>query len=993
MGNEALLNTLKEKKKVFKVLALNCQSLYAKYDQLSIYVDLLQEQGCSFDAICLQETWLGDSTDTGRLSISGYNFISKPKTCSFHGGLAIYLKSGFHYRQLLSNLANFSTWEHQFLEILVDDQTKTKLVLGNIYRLPKETNSDYDDFMNEFDSVYQQIHLGSANIALFGDFNIDLLKIKEKTKCNDFFELMVSHGLIPKITLPTRMSRNSATLIDNAFCKISRDFSKTTSGIVTSKISDHQSYFVCFDYLLKKEATQKFIKVQHFHEDAIRKFKDDLTSCDLTSRLNKDTVDENYNILDKILKELKEKHFPLKTIRFNKYKHKKNKWITKGILNSIRFRDKLYVKLRKTPMDSPLYNTLKINLGTYNKILKTSIRSAKLQYYHKTFMKFKKDIKHTWVTIKEIISQKRDKKKLPDFFKINDKNISDSQQIANHFNQYFNEIGPTLAKNITISDRTVTFEKFLPNLTPNRFNFREISEAQISKIVDSLPNKTSCGIDGFSTKFIKEIKDCLLPSLKILINQSINTGKFPEILKIARIVPVHKKDDETIIANYRPISVLPAISKVFEKAMQLQLSEHFESLCLIFPGQYGFREKHNTEFAVMENIDRVVDCLEKQETPLNIFLDLSKAFDTLDHSILLRKIFHYGITGNAYNLCKSYLTDRKQFVEYDGCRSDLLPVTTGVPQGSILGPLFFLIYMNDFGRSTNVFRFVMYADDTTLLASLSSNDNNLENRVNIELKLNTELDKISKWLKVNKLSLNVSKTKYMIFHPKNKVVPDLNLFLESDRLERVTKFDFLGIVVDECLTWNNHILKIQMKISKVLGVMNRIKSYLPSETLLIIYNSLIFSHFLYGILLWGLKHSKLDRLQNRAIRIINKSKYNATPDPLFKKMNVLKLKDILYLQEFKFYHKHVNKKTPKYFQDIKFLKQSDIHPHFTRDRDNLVTPRLKYEISKCTIKHRVPKLVNDASESTSILEKTETHSLYGLSFYIKRTKINAYPTE
>ena len=182
MGNEALLNTLKEKKKVFKVLALNCQSLYAKYDQLSIYVDLLQEQGCSFDAICLQETWLGDSTDTGRLSISGYNFISKPKTCSFHGGLAIYLKSGFHYRQLLGNLANFSTWEHQFLEILVDDQTKTKLVLGNIYRLPKETNSDYDDFMNEFDSIYQQIHHGSANIALFGDFNIDLLKIKEKNQ-------------------------------------------------------------------------------------------------------------------------------------------------------------------------------------------------------------------------------------------------------------------------------------------------------------------------------------------------------------------------------------------------------------------------------------------------------------------------------------------------------------------------------------------------------------------------------------------------------------------------------------------------------------------------------------------------------------------------------------------------------------------------------------------------------------------------------------------
>ena len=999
MNNDTLIDTLKTKANVFKVLALNCQSLYSKYNQLSIYVDLLQKQGCNFDAICLQETWLSDS-HTGPLTINGYTLISQPRTCSAHGGLAVYLKSDFQFR-IISNLANFTSWEHQFLEILVDDKTNTKLVLGNIYRLPRETNTDYEHFMNEFDLIYQQINRNSPNIALFGDFNIDLLKIKDKPKCNDFFELMVSYGLIPKITLPTRLSRSTATLIDNAFCKISREFSKTTCGILSSKISDHQSYFVCFDYLLKSRKTPKLIKVQNYHEEAFQKFNADLASYNFVSLLQKGTVDENYDILDTVLKNLNEKHFPFKMVKFNKYKHRKNNWITRAILNSIKFRDKLYVKLKKTPIDNPMHTTMKLNLATYNKILKTSIRLAKLQYYHDTLKKFRKDIKNTWITIKEIINHTKNKKNLPKLFRINEENVSDPQRIANSFNEYFNQIGPQLSRNISHPNRNITFKDFLPVTTHRQFDFHEVSEKHILDILTKLPTKTSRGIDGFSTKFLKEIKSNLLTPLHILVNQAIKTGKFPQKLKIARIVPVYKKEDETLISNYRPISVLPAISKIFEKVIQLQLNEYFESQKLLFPSQYGFRERHNTEFAVIENMDRVVDCMEKKGTPLNIFLDLSKAFDTLDHLILLEKLSYYGIRGNAFNLCKSYLTNRKQFVEYDSCQSDLLPITTGVPQGSILGPLFFLIYMNDFDRSTNMFRFIMYADDTTLLASLSSTNSNTNTETstntntnnelqNRDLVLNRELDKICEWLKVNKLSLNVPKTKYMIFRPKNKIIADLNLFLDGHKLERVTNFDFLGIVVDECLTWNNHIHKIQMKISKTVGVMNRIKAYLPSETLLIIYNSLIYPHLLYGALLWGIKYTKLEKLQRRSIRTINKSKYNADADPLFKKTNVLKLEDILYVQEFKFYYKLINKKAPKYFLDFKFQKQSDIHPYPTRDSDNLVTPLLKYESSKCSIRNRIPKLVNDAPES--ILGKIQTHSISWLSSHIKTTKINSYPT-
>jgi hypothetical protein len=628
--------------------------------------------------------------------------------------------------------------------------------------------------------------------------------------------------------------------------------------------------------------------------------------------------------------------------------------------------------------------SLRINLKTYNRILKKNIRLAKSQYYHNIFEKFKKDMKSTWVTIKEIINRTKNKKHLPNFFRIEGQNISDPQVIANKFNQYFNDIGPCLAENI--QSPNIDFASYLTDTTNQNLHLQPITELQVSTIIDKLPPKTSRGVDGMSLRFVKEIKDSILNPLCAIINQMLITGVFPDKLKIAKIVPVYKKDDKTIVGNYRPISVLPAVSKVFEKVILMQLNDHFKSLNLMNCSQYGFRENHSTEFAAMENIDIIVDNIEKRKIPLNIFLDLSKAFDTLDHSILLCKLQYYGITGNAFRLCKSYLTNRQQYVEYNGYISELLTIKTGVPQGSILGPIFFLIYINDFDRSTNMFKFIMYADDTTLSACLSSI--NTSEISAAEQTLNNELKSVSNWLKVNKLSLNVSKTKCMIFCPKNKPVPNVNLYIDNNPLVQVSSFDFLGITIDESLSWKNHLFKIQMKISKVIGVMNRLKCYLPTVTLLVIYNSLILPHILYGILLWGLKSSKLTKLQKRAMRIITKSKRNVHTDPLFKKYNILKIEDIFKQQELKFYFKLRNGVLPHYFTQLSFPRQLDFHPHETRNRHLLDIPCVKYELSKCAIKHRIPKLVNEAPNS--ILAKVNTHSLQGFTFYLKRTFISNY---
>ena len=989
LDNQALIDVLKQKQTVFKVLSLNCQSLFAKFDQLTVYLSMLQEEDCSFDAICLQETWVSRETDLSMFNLNGYKLISKHRTCSAHGGLGIFLKDNFSHKILLSDENNNDSWEHQFIEVTVNEKTQTKLIMGNIYRLPRETNCDYDTFIEQLSMLLDRFEMNPQSFALFGDFNIDLLKIREKPKVNEFFEFMMARGFIPKITMPTRFSRNNATLIDNVFCKISHNLSQTLSGISLSNISDHQPYFVSFDYLNICNKMSRRIKVQTCSESNIINFKTDLESQNLVGILSHDPnadPNENYDKLDKVLQELKEKHFPVKHVNFNKYRHKKNKWITRGIMNSIRFRDRMYKRLKLTPQNTVLHETLRINLSTYNKILKSNIRLAKSQYYHTVFDKYKKDIKHTWITIKELLNNTTNDKQLPSQIRLEGNNISDPQTIANNFNKYFNDIGPSLAEKI--NSPNIDFSSYLTENASQNFKFNQVTEEIVNKIIDNFPAKTSCGIDNISMKLVKKIKDVLLTPLCIVINQSLTTGIFPDKLKIAKIVPVHKKDDVTIIDNYRPISVLPAISKIFEKIILNQLTEHFNSLNLLFPSQYGFRESHNTEYAVMENIDKIVENIEARNLPLNIFLDLSKAFDTLDHSILLYKLSHYGITGMSYKLCESYLSNRQQYVMYNGYKSDLLPIRTGVPQGSILGPLFFLIYMNDFDRSTNVFKFIMYADDTTLLATLSAVTD--AEMCTIENNINYALACVNNWLKTNKLSLNSTKTKFMIFHPRNKHIPNLKLSIEDTDIENVDKFDFLGITVDKNLTWDSHIFKIQMKIAKVCGIMNRLKHFIPIDTLLTLYSSLIQPHLLYGILLWGQKSNKLFKLQKKILRIITNSRYNSHTDPLFKKCEVLKVKDILHQQEWKFYHKLQNGKLPHYFLQYTFVRHLDQHSHATRHSHLLVIPQLRYELSKCSIKYRLPHLINQAPQN--IIRKINTHSLNGFSLYLKKEFICDYTT-
>ena len=244
------------------------------------------------------------------------------------------------------------------------------------------------------------------------------------------------------------------------------------------------------------------------------------------------------------------------------------------------------------------------------------------------------------------------------------------------------------------------------------------------------------------------------------------------------------------------------------------------------------------------------------KTPTNVYIDLSKAFDTLTFDILLFKLKYYGVTDTALDLIRSYLTNRKQYVVFNSCQSDYSEIYTGVPQGSILSPLFFSIYINDLINVSNRLNFLMYADDTTIYFNLEEFDH-----LNKEGDINGELEKVNTWLKLNKLSLNAQKTKLMVFHRKQKHVDEINVQINGTKIERVESFNFLGIMLNENLTWKSHIEMVGKKISKVTGILYRLKNIFPENVLFVLYNSLIVSYINYGLLLWGVHVHKFELLQ------------------------------------------------------------------------------------------------------------------------------------
>ena len=417
---------------------------------------------------------------------------------------------------------------------------------------------------------------------------------------------------------------------------------------------------------------------------------------------------------------------------------------------------------------------------------------------------------------------------------------------------------------------------------------------------------------------------------------------------------------------------------------------YFSTNKLLYKHQYGFRPDHSVENATLEFVDRILKLLDSNFNPFSVFIDLSKAFDTLNHEILLHKLSYYRIKNTPLAWFESYLSNRYQYVDYGEKSSSLRSISIGVPQGSILGPLLFLIYINDINTVSPLFHILMYADDATLTSTLCCQGLggiDIPTPADPNALINSELNKIFEWLCINELSLNINKTKYMVFHlPQKKLNALPNLSINNIDLERVSEFNFLGTTITETLSLKSHLNTSCKTLSKTIGILYRLRNTVPRFTLLNIYNCLFNSYINQSILVWGHTPGRIPYLQKKAIRCIFNKNYIDHTTPVFKENKLLKFKEIYHRAMLKFHYKYVNDKLPCYFDRMFEINPPD-HEHFTRQNFTRFPTSNKVYTSKC-IRFFIPKFLQESPRC--ILDKCYTHCIDGFARYIKNYYLSNY---
>ena len=416
-----------------------------------------------------------------------------------------------------------------------------------------------------------------------------------------------------------------------------------------------------------------------------------------------------------------------------------------------------------------------------------------------------------------------------------------------------------------------------------------------------------------------------------MINKCISQGSFPNCLKIAQVIPIYKKGSKTNCSNYRPISLLSPLSKIFEKIISSRLYNYIEKKQLLSDCQFGFRPNYSTSLAISNICNNILLNKDKSFYTCSIFLDLSKAFDTVDHALLINKLKNcYGIRGTPLCLLNNYLSNRLQYTCINSTISSLESITCGVPQGSVLGPLLFSLYVNDMPLASS-FKTTLFADDTLLMMT-EYDLNKLQQQVNQNLAL------IENWLRYNKLSLNYNKTTYLLFTKKGKIKnSNFNVSINKIEIKRSDHVKYLGVYIDDKMNWSYHINHLTQHLGKSIGFICKIRQYVNEKTTRMLYYALVYSHLQYGITSWGFADAfyikPLNTLHNNVLRILANCGYRTKLSPVYKAQNILKLEDIYKLEVGKLMFKIINNGKPQQYR-VLFTKSREIQNHSTRQAKN-----------------------------------------------------------
>ena len=411
--------------------------------------------------------------------------------------------------------------------------------------------------------------------------------------------------------------------------------------------------------------------------------------------------------------------------------------------------------------------------------------------------------------------------------------------------------------------------------------------------------------------------------LATIFNISMNTGKFPKLLKISEVIPAYKKSSKMEPSNYRPISLLSNINKIFEKIMFKRLYDFLEKNKCLYDLQFGFRSKHSTSHALITITEQIRNALDKGEQACGIFIDLQKAFDTVNHKILVDKLAHYGVRGVTNNWFTSYLSDRHQYVTIQGFKSNTNRINHGVPQGSVLGPLLFLIYINDLHNAIIYSKVYHFADDTHFL-NINPSVKKIQKQMNVDLKL------LYKWLLANMISLNCSKTELIIFKPnRSNEKLQYNIKINGHTIPPSNSIKYLGVYLDNKLSGKEHCQVLTRKLNRANGMLSKVRYFVPNTELKSIYHAIFFSHISYNCLAWAqdvdcLHINKIQTLQNKAMRIISFKTSYVSSGPLYIENNIIKFKDLVKLNNCLLVYDFLNNKLPGCFQNF-FKKLEEIY--------------------------------------------------------------------